>query len=148
MKKLNDLDPMNADEFEKQLQRQPLRPVPAVWRDEILAAAKSAEAAPPEPRTSRPAPSFLSALLWPCPQAWAGLAAVWLAIFAINSFSSEAPQSMAQAAPPSPEIIRVVQEQRRQLAQLIEPRDPPPAEPPKPFIPRPRGEIRPAIIYV
>ena len=35
---------MNADEFEKRLQRQPLRQTPCEWRSEILAAARDAQA--------------------------------------------------------------------------------------------------------
>ena len=103
-----------------------------------------------------PRPLFLSTLnhqlstvLWPCPQAWAGLAAVWLVILAVNFPPRTRSPIMAQATPPpTPEMIRMVQEQRRLLAQLMEPRDPPPVEPPKPFVPRPRGEIQIRIVTV
>ena len=140
------------------LQRRPLRPVPAEWRADILAAARASVL---EPQAQSPVPSFLSTLnslpvwkdlstvLWPCPQAWAGLAAVWLVILAVNHATADKTPALAQASlPPSPEMIRLVREQRRELAQLLEPLEPPPAEPPKPFIPRPRSEIRQTIAYV
>jgi hypothetical protein len=150
MKKSNDLDGMNPEDFERQLQRQPLRPVPAAWRADIL---KAADAASSVPYTPRPDPSFLStlnsqlsALLWPCPKAWAGLAAVWLVIFAVNYASEDKSEIvMAKSPPPTPQMMMALQEQRKMLAKLIEPYDESPAEPPKPFVPRPRGELRVAI---
>jgi hypothetical protein len=150
MKKSNDLDDMNPEDFEKQLQRQPLRPVPADWRADIL---KAVDVASSEPRAPRPAPSFLSvinsqlsSLLWPCPQAWAGLAAVWLVILAVNYASEDKSEIMAaKSPPPTPQMMMALQEQRKMLAKLIEPYDESPAEPPKPFVPRPRGELRAAI---
>jgi hypothetical protein len=154
MKKSNEPDSMNPGDFEKQLERRPLRPVPAEWRAEILAAAKTA-AAPqlvPAPKRSGGGSTLnsqLSAFLRPCPQAWAGLAAIWLVILAVNFSASDKKPMLAQAAPPpSRDTLRMVQEQRRMLAQLLEPRNPPPAEPPKPFIPRPRGEIQNVITFV
>ncbi len=44
---------MNPDDFENQLRRQPVRPVPAEWRGEILARAKSALAESEELEVSR-----------------------------------------------------------------------------------------------
>ncbi len=141
---------MSADDFEKQLGRQSLRAVPADWRTDILKAANAASAAPGALRTS---PSLLSAitsqlssLLWPCPQAWAGLAAVWLVILVMNYASGDKPETMmAQSPPPTPQMMMALQEQRKMLAKLIEPYDESPAEPPKPFIPRPRGELHVAV---
>ena len=69
---------MNTDDFERKLQRQPLRQIPAGWREEILAAATTGHTS----RVTRH--SFLSALLWPHPAAWAGLAAIWTLIIAVN----------------------------------------------------------------
>ncbi|PYK58897.1 MAG: hypothetical protein DME21_14645, partial [Verrucomicrobia bacterium] len=79
---------MRPEDFEKQLQRQPLRKIPAEWRGEILDAARRAH----EPQPSQPA-SWWRALLWPCPQAWAGLAAVWVLILALNSVTREPARS-------------------------------------------------------
>jgi hypothetical protein len=137
---------MNPEDFEKQLERQPIRPVPAAWRAEIL---KAAEAAGPAPSFLSTINSQLSTLLWPCPQAWAGLAAVWVVIFALNHASLDKPDMMAaKSYPPSPEIMMALQEQRRTLAKLIDSNDQPTAEPPKSFIPRPRGEIRIPMTFV
>jgi hypothetical protein len=147
MKKSNDASSMNPEDFEKQLKRQPVRPVPVEWRAEILAAANVASVASPAPRPTASLISTLnsrlSALLWPCPQAWAGLAAVWLVIFAVNYSMQDNSGIVASKSPPStsPEAIMVLQEQRKLLANLMAPYDESPAEPPKPFIPRPRGEL-------
>lgn len=135
---------MNSEDFEKELKRQSMRPLPADWRAEILGAARASVPAP------RPAPSFLStlnhqlsALLWPNPRAWAGLAAVWALIFAFNYFTGDRPEVMAATLPPpTPQMIRIAQEERRVLVQMVEPYEEPSAEPPKPFVPRPRGELR------
>lgn len=144
MKKSNDLfDGMNSEDFEKQLERQPLRPVPAAWRADIL---KAAHAASPVPSFLSTITSQLSSLLWPCPQAWAGLAAVWMVILAVNYASEDRSEIlMAKSPPPSPQMRMALQEQRKMLAKLIEPYDESPAEPPKPFVPRPRGELRAAV---
>lgn len=150
MKKLNERLSMSPEEFEKQLKQQPIRPVPSAWRAEILAAANAA-ATPP--RVSRSILSTLnhqlSTLLWPCPQAWAGLAAVWVAIIAFNHFATASPQIMAaKPAPPSPEVRMALEEQRRMLAQLIGPGGPSDMEPPKPFVPQPRGDLRESVVNV
>ena len=75
-----------------------------------------------------------------------------MAILALNHFDGSAPGTVAAAqATVSPETLMVVREQRRELARLIEPWDQPaiqPAEPPKPFVPRPRGELRTPITLV
>lgn len=59
-------------------------------------------------------------LLWPCPQAWAGLAVVWLLILAVN-LATRGPQSqtIAQAAPPSPEVRELLRQQERLYAELL-----------------------------
>src|ERR1700722_16739041 len=126
MKKSNDLKPMKPDDFEQQLQRQPLRPVPTAWRADIL---KAVDAASSVPHAPRPTPSLLStinsqlsSLLWPCPKAWAGLAAVWLVILAVNYANEDKSEILeAKSPPPSPQMMMALQEQRRMLARLIEP---------------------------
>jgi hypothetical protein len=137
---------MNNDDFEQKLHRT-IRPVPLEWRREILNAASAA--APIENQKSKIKNTWWSVLLWPSPKAWAGLAAVWLAIFVFNLSSRDTSATLtAQSVPPSPELIMALREQRRTMARLIEPFEQPQAEPPKPFAPGPRGEVRPEIVFV
>ncbi len=132
---------MKPDDFESRLQRQPLRQIPPDWRAEVLAAAQSA---------SRPAPraSFLvtfnqqlSTLFWPHPKAWAGLAAVWIFIFAVNfSMRDPTPRLAARFTPPSPEVIVELKKQQRMYAELVGANEPADADRRKSFSPRPRSE--------
>lgn len=135
---------MNDSEFEKHLQRQPLRPIPHEWRTEILQQATSADS---RRLTHDRRPSFLSALLWPHPKAWAGLAAVWVLIYALRFASQDNLPKMAQASPSSPqEMVVKLKEQQQILAELIassssQTHD---MDRPKPFIPQPHSERRTA----
>jgi len=141
MKKSNDFDAMNPDDFEKQLERQPLRTVPADWRAGILQAAKTSV---PQSSTIIPQRSvWWRELFWPCPQAWAGLAAAWVVILLIHFSSAERTESVAKTTtPPSPQEMMVLKEQKQMLAKLMEPFDQPAGEPPKPYVPRPKSECR------
>jgi hypothetical protein len=148
---------MNTDDFEKRLQRQPLRQVPGEWRDEILSAARQTSSPHHASRITHHVPpslsllstlnSQLSIVLWPHPTAWAGLAAVWLVILGINLTTRDVSQSVAKhAAPVSPQLIMAFQEQERLLSELIGPRETPAAERPKPGPARPRSEGRRALL--
>jgi hypothetical protein len=144
---------MNADDFEKRLQSQPLRQVPTEWREEILSAARQVVSAQPVPC---PAPrahaltaflstinSRLSALLWPHPAAWAGLAAAWVVILGLSFTTRDAARLVARrASSPSPQVFMAFQEQQRLLTELIGPREMPAVERPKAAPPRPRSERR------
>jgi hypothetical protein len=133
------------DDFEQKLQRQPLRQVPGEWREEILAAAtgrgsrvenREQEGCWPSTLVSR-----LSSLLWPHPKAWAGLAAVWILILAVDfSARDKTPVMAEKTAPPSPEVIVELRRQQRLLAELIGPRDTRDADRSKPLVPQPRSE--------
>ncbi|HTV63474.1 MAG TPA: hypothetical protein VMH30_12985 [Verrucomicrobiae bacterium] len=129
------------DQFEQRLSRQPLRQVPAEWRSGILA---GAAAAAPRAVSS---PSFLSILnsrlstvLWPCPQAWAGLAAIWIFIFVANFSMRDDKSAVAEKSPPpSPQMLAELRQQRRMMAELIGSGQTNDAEPPK-LMPSPRSQ--------
>ena len=129
---------MNSDDFEKRIQRQTIRSIPDEWRREILRAAET-----PASRRPRFFSTFshqLSTLLWPCPQAWAGLAAVWLVILTLN-FAMQGPQThLAKAAPPTPSEIALLKEQRRLYFELAGLQAKEFAEPPKTASPAPRSD--------
>jgi hypothetical protein len=84
--------------------------------------------------------SFLE-LVWPCRRIWAGLAAVWVVILAVNFSMRDNSQTMAmKSSPPSPEMILAFRQQEKLLAELIGPSETQVAAPPKPFLPQPRSE--------
>ena len=142
---------MKLDDFEQKLQRQPLRQVPAEWREEILVAAdvnrrnrpvrEFTFAATPFRRFLSTLNAQLSTILWPHPRAWAGLAAVWILILAVNfSMRDKSPSMAEKSSPPSPEVIVELRQQQRLLAELIGPRDTSDADRSKPLVPQPRSE--------
>ena len=137
---------MKPDDFEQKLQRQPLRQVPAGWREEILTAAESAAVARHQLPVTRSSwlstlNAQLSIILWPHPKAWAGLAAVWILIFAVNVSLRDRSSVVAEkSVSPSPEVIVELRQQRRMLAELIGPRDTSDADRSKSFAPQPRSE--------
>src|SRR2546427_258934 len=130
---------MSTNDFEKRLQRLHMRPIPREWRGEILDAARRAGAHQLSTPSSRTTPRWRE-LLWPCPQAWACVAAVWVVVLLLN-LASHDPVRVAKASNPAPaqELFMALREHRRLLAELIE--TPPLVEPQKPFEPRPRSEI-------
>lgn len=128
---------MNSDEFEKKLQQQPVRFIPGEWRRDILQTAteRCARSDPPylQLKTS------LSEWLWPCPQAWAGLVAVWLMILTLNFAMREPENRIAKESNSSPETIASMKEQRRLYLELAElPKETAPSA--KPIAPRPRSD--------
>ncbi|MHB8522502.1 MAG: hypothetical protein ACYDH9_17335 [Limisphaerales bacterium] len=128
---------MPPDDFERLLKRQPMREVPAEWRKEILAVC-----APP---ASRPV-SWWHELLWPCPQAWAGMAAIWVISFALQLGTGGPPVSPPQQrALSQPQPVMGFAERRQLLAQLLGSAEAAPApaiEAPKKSAPRPQSSRR------
>lgn len=90
--------------------------------------------------------SFLE-LVWPCRRTWAGLAAVWVALFIFNVSQRDKSELAARKLPPpSPEAIMAWRQQERLLAELIGPSAPGDAERQKIFLPKPRTENAQAVI--
>ena len=84
---------------------------------------------------SQPA-SLWERLFGPNPLAWAGLAAVWLVLLAVNSDPS-APKTADRASQPSEAAVaEIVRENRRQMAELLNFDEPQAA-------PTPRNELHP-----
>ena len=133
---------MNPEDFESQLRQQSLRSLPSEWRRVILAtAAKNVRSTAAAPVPQRSGLGGLAALFWPHPGAWAGLAATWVAIAALNHASAnQEPVAVAKNGPPtSPALILVLREQQQELLRLVMPQESEAVEPPSGFMPRPRG---------
>jgi len=131
---------MNTDDFEKRMQRLPMRPVPPTWRADILRAAREARRSQTAPERSE-AVSWWRALFWPSPAAWAGVAAVWALILGLNYSASTPEPTLAAVSAPlaSPAELRMALAQQRRLAiELLELTPPTEAESPKPS-----SEMRP-----
>jgi hypothetical protein len=131
---------MNTEEFEKQLQEQPMRAVPGHWRMQILQTARKSEIrnAKSEKR------SWLNQLLWPCPQAWGTLAAIWVVVFTLNYASTEnEPQLAASSSAPSRDMLIALKQQGQLRAELLSSSETPVAEAPK--WPAPHSRVRPAV---
>ena len=139
---------MNTNDFEQLLARQPLRPVPNEWRQDILGASG---AATPSAGASRGVEvvAWWRAWLWPCPQAWAGLAAAWCVILGLHvAFEKGSPSSIHRPAPTSAQVCLAFEEQRRLLAELSPPRRLVTAPAVQPFRPRPRSSRAPTWVIV
>jgi hypothetical protein len=134
---------MCRDVFEKKLQRQSLRKIPAEWRGQILANCRGSnvEGRAQERFWFSTLNHQLSTIFWPHPKAWAGLAAIWIFIFALNfSMRDNSPRIAEKSAPPSPEVLVELKKQQLLFAELMGPRETPDADRQKIFSPKPRSE--------
>jgi hypothetical protein len=135
-----------TEQFERRLRRQPLKQIPAAWRAEILTAARATQPARHLSSVTRHSwlstiNSQLSTIFWPHPKAWAGLAAVWIFIIAMNfSMRDTSPRVAEKSAPPSPEVIVELKKQQLLFAELVGPREPLDADRQKLYSPKPRSE--------
>jgi hypothetical protein len=139
---------MNAD-FEKQLQRQPLRELPRDWRAEILAGAGLRDRGEimrhfrpvgrdsVEPKLDLPGKSHgstesrrtLPAVIdvlpsegvstWPSPRAWAALAAVWVVIFLLHLTAPDEPRLARNSPPMTLQSFAMLHEQTMRMALLL-----------------------------
>jgi hypothetical protein len=135
---------MNSDDFEKRLQRVPLRQIPSEWRDTILKGATTSRPRSPASRRSLLSTinSGLSTLLWPNPKAWAGLAAVWVLIFVLNREAKEGSPMMAAVSTSSSETVAALKDQQKILVELIGSNEPQEIDKPRHFPPWPHSERR------
>ena len=134
---------MNGDDpFEKHLQRQPLRKIPSAWREEILSIGERAVAERHASPVTRHSPWWRE-LFWPCPQAWAGLAAVWLVILGA-AYATREPLTLTsrELKPLSPQVRELLRQQELLLAELVGPLEKSEAGRPKPLAPQPRSQRR------
>ncbi len=128
---------MNFDDFESELRRQPIRPVPAAWKDQVLAAARQAGERPTVPRFSVAA--VLRDWLWPHPVAWGGLAAAWVLIFGLNlAATGGSPLAAWPAASSFASFGNYWQTQQRLVSELLELPDAEAGLPPRRIV-APRG---------
>jgi hypothetical protein len=137
------------------VQRQPLRQVPAPWREEILAAAR-AEADGLRRKgnrkltlaaTDRGADWTIAAAVAqgfaPSRWAWGALAAVWVVIAVLRFGARDTTAVLAEEPAARPVELRMAMEQhRRLLAELIGQIGPPESEPAAPVAPEPRSARR------
>jgi hypothetical protein len=73
--------------------------------------------------------------------AWAGMAAIWLVLWAVNVTTREAPRMARRQTPrPNPGLQAALREQRELMSRLFDPVDASPASQPAP--PGPRSERR------
>ncbi|HWI55641.1 MAG TPA: hypothetical protein VNZ22_00340 [Bacillota bacterium] len=129
-----------------QRHRQAVPKLDAVRRQALaeLAAQGTAHALPP----SRSAGQSLGAvlrnawleLIWPSRRAWAGMAALWLAVLAANlEMKASSQTAPAARSAPAREVVQAFGEQQRLLAELLQPVPPPAIQAPRPSA-RPRSE--------
>jgi len=140
---------MKTDDFENSLRAPAFRPIPADWREEILKNAKDNQ---PHEERLQPSIVWWRQLLWPCPKAWGGLAAIWVLLLICHwSTSEKQTVSVAQTPPPTQNdipIVTVMAFQSRSWNVLFDPSYAPPVAPKKPFVPRPRSERKTNLITV
>lgn len=128
----------------------------ALWEQveqRVVAAARSAPRPQSSPHNEQASwlakfKSQLANLLWPRPLAWAGLAAVWAVILAINfATSAGAPKIEARrATPPSGEQWELLRQQRQMLAELGGAFEKPGGGSSRPVGPQPRSQRREEIL--
>jgi len=86
-------------------------------------------------------------MIWPCRRIWAGFAAAWVGILAINLSTRDPARFLAsKSSRPSPEMVRAFLEGEGFLADLAKPGESLAPEPPKPVLPKPRSERRPGTL--
>ena len=122
---------MNFD-FEEFLRRQSIRPIPSEWRAEILRASRAKP-------TSSP---WWREWMWPCPQAWAGLAAAWGIILLLTFTAPEETSTPGHADPSSRRDFAFLRQETEIIARLSDFEENRPAPAPQPPALKPRSSRR------
>lgn len=91
---------------------------------------------------------FWRELILPRPQAWAGLAAVWILILALKLSTHDSSYLVARKSSVAPEVMTELQQQKHLFAELAGIPQLPDVKPSKPFMPRPRSARRCEIFAV
>lgn len=81
-------------------------------------------------------------LIWPSRRVWAGLAAAWVLIVAVNFSMRDRSPASTMAAAPAPQMMLTFREQQKLLNELIGPDKPRATEAATPFVPQPSSERR------
>jgi anti-sigma factor RsiW len=94
----------------------------ALWAqiEQRVSAAAKTESSPRRTTQAPPRMPWWREMLWPCPQAWAGLATVWM-VMLVASFAAREPATTTEAhqvSPPSRQTRELLQKQRQMLAEL------------------------------
>ena len=138
---------MDSD-FEKKIERQKVRPLPAAWREEIMRTAhESALSGQPSVRESvqplplRVALKLWMELFWPARRIWAGLAVAWVVIVFMNlAGARHLEMASHDFTPPSPAVLMAWREQEWAFVGMSEPAATKEVDHPKTVAPRPRSE--------
>lgn len=141
---------MTRDGFENELSSQPWREPPGEWKEEILR--QTGETSRPRIEAVRFRDvSRWHELLWPHPAAWAGLAAVWMAVLAFHWTAPDAhrapPMDFSDApANATPGLEMALIEQRMLKNELLGMTDnndekPTTGKPREPAESRPRSDV-------
>jgi len=114
---------MKEDEFEQLIGKQTFREVPSEWRKQLLEQAIRG-AAPRGGGETHPSVAVgllgqLRSLLWPCPQAWAGLAAIWIGLLMVNVGMNRGLAPAAAPEPAAPAWAKSFKDQEKLLVELI-----------------------------
>jgi hypothetical protein len=137
---------MKTDDFEKRLQRQAPRQIPAAWREEIVSVSKAASLS--QAGSVRPMPTITSLTfsLWrelvcPSRHIWAGLATVWVIILIANAnLTTGRPIASVGSTTSSAELWFLFREQTLLVAELSASVESKPIQLPDATPPRPRSQ--------